>query len=146
MGLFRNLFAAADRAIANYSGDATFLHAAASAAANVVAADGKVEDAEVKAAIAGMKNNKTLSGSYTPSKIEEEVAAALDRAQTRSGRIQNTRAIEALASRPVELRQDIFLIAADTTDGNSNGLGAPEKAALDKIADALGLDADKLLG
>lgn len=146
MGFLSRMLDSAKKTVASYTGDAEFLLAAASAAANVVAADGTIEDAEVDAAIAGMMGNKILASSYAASKIEEEVGNAIQRAKTRAGRIQNQRHIEHMLTRDVELRQDILLIAADTTEGNSlHHLGEDEKKALEAIAKCLNLDANKLL-
>lgn len=144
MSFFKNAFAAAQRTVANYSGDAVFLNAAASAAANVTAADGSIDDGEIESAISGMRANSILSASYTPAKIEEALNAALNRAKTRLGRMENKRALEAIATRPVEQRQDVFLIAADVAD--EGGIGADEQKVLDDIAKILGIDGAKLLG
>jgi tellurite resistance protein len=147
MGILSDLIAASTKVLNSYKGDTVFLHAAAAAAANVIAADGTIEDTEIDAAIKGMLANETLKASYTPSQIEVALTEALNHAKTRAGRMTNTRAIEAMAAKPADAKQDVFLIAADVTDGNSkNGLGADEKASLKKIADALGVDMTRLLG
>jgi tellurite resistance protein len=146
MGFLTELASRFERATQNYAGDPTFLLAATSAAANVIAADGTVEDAEVEAALRGMLANKTLKTSYTPAKIDDALTAALIRAKSRAGKMENRRNIESMATKTQTAREDVFLIAADTTDGNSHSLGEPERAALKTIADLLGLDDKKLLG
>lgn len=115
----------------------------ASAAANVTAADGKVDDNEVEAAIAGMQANPLVSASFNSSQIEEAYGSALVRAKTRAGRMENKRFIEALMTRDVSVRQDIFLIAADVAD--QDGIGAEERVVLHDIGKLLNIDADKLL-
>lgn len=144
MGFLQNVRDTLGRAAIKYTGDIAFLHGAASAAANVTAADGQIDDSEVEAAIQGMMANSILSASYSPSQIEEEVNNALLRAKTRAGRISNQRFIEALSTRPVELRQDIFLIAADVAD--DGGIGEDEHRVLDAIAKSLNVNKATLLG
>ncbi len=51
--------------------------------------------------------------------------------------------IEALAERPAEQRQSVFLIAADVAD--FEGISPSEHRALTEVAAALGLDRDALL-
>lgn len=144
MSILKNLKARLASAVTTYTGDTVFLKAAAAAAANVTAADGTIADAEVDAALAGMMANEVLRGFYTPAKIEEAVSNALNNAKTRAGRAVNRRDIEALATRPPEQRQDVFLIAADVAD--SDTLGDAERKALEEIGKALNVDAAKLLG
>lgn len=144
MSFLKSALEKASRAVASYQGDQAFLLGAASAAANVTAADGSIDDSEIESAIGGMMANPILSASYTAAKIEEEVGNGLRRAKTRAGKMENRRFIEALATRPVELRQDVFLIAADVAD--NGGIGDAEKRALDEIAKSLNVDGAKLLG
>ncbi len=144
MGFLQNILDQGKRTLASYSGDAVFLAAAAAAAANVTAADGSIDDAEVDSAISGMMANPILSKSYTSAKIEEALNGALTRAKTRAGRIENKRAIEQLSTRAVEQRQDVFLIAADVAD--NGGIGDDERKVLDEIAKSLNVDGAKLLG
>lgn len=144
MGFLANLLARAEKTVTSYSGDSAFLHGVAAAAANVTAADGQIDDSEIDAAISGMQANPIVSASYSASQIEDALTNALRHAKTRAGRMENKRAIEALMSRPSDLRQDVFLIAADVAD--DGGIGAEERKVLDEIANALNLDAKKLLG
>ena len=69
MSFLKNLLDSANKTITSYSGDKAFLNGVASAAANVTAADGKIEDNEIEAAISGMQANaivdmrlRTLTG------------------------------------------------------------------------------------
>lgn len=93
MGLLNNLFSNAKKTINSYVGDDAFLKGVSSAAANVTAADGKIEDDEVDAAISGMQANPIVAASYNSSQIEEAFGAALVRAKTRAGRMENKRFI-----------------------------------------------------
>ncbi|WP_316207522.1 TerB family tellurite resistance protein [Bradyrhizobium sp. SZCCHNR3118] len=143
MSLLKKFFANAEKAINKYTGDGEFLAGVAAAAANVTAADGKIEDSEKEAAISGMLANPTVSGSFGPSEIEQALKDALIRAGTMSGRMMNKRAIQALITRSPEARQDVFLIAADVA--NDGGIGAEERKVLADIAKALNLDGEALL-
>lgn len=143
MGIFSNLLSNAKRTITSYAGDNSFLKGVASAAANVTAADGSIDDNEVEAAIAGMQANPLVAASYNSSQIEEALGAALVRAKTRAGRMENKRFIEALMARDVGVRQDVFLIAADVAD--QGGIGAQEQVVLNDIAKLLNVDGTKLL-
>lgn len=102
------------------------------------------DDNEIESAISGMMANPILAKSYSSAKIEEALNGALSKAKTRAGRIENKRAIEMLATRAVEQRQDVFLIAADVAD--NGGIGDDERKALDDIAKSLNVDGAKLLG
>lgn len=143
MSLFKNFLAKAEKTLTSYTGDKAFLNGVASAAANVTAADGSIDDNEIDAALSGMQANQIVSASYTSSQIEEAFTAALNRAKTRAGRLENKRAIEALVTRDVAVRQDVFMIAADTAD--QGGIGDQERVVLADIGKLLSLDAEKLL-
>lgn len=138
-----SLFSSARKALNSYTGDTNFLKGVASAAANVTAADGKIDDNEVDAAIKGMQSNALVAASFNSSQIEEAYGAALVRAKTRAGRMENKRFIESLMTRDVSVRQDVFLIAADVAD--QDGIGAEERVVLTDIGKLLNVDADKLL-
>jgi tellurite resistance protein len=137
VSFFKKMFGAATKAVNNYSGDTVFLHAAASAAANVTMADGSADDSETEKALRGLMANAILGGSFSPSQIEEAYNAALVRARTRAGRMENKRFIEAIISRPVEQRQDVLLIGADIAD--DGGIGDDEQKVLEDIGKSLNL-------
>jgi tellurite resistance protein len=143
MSLFKNFLASAQKTLTSYAGDKVFLNGVASAAANVTAADGSIDDSEIDAALSGMQANPIVSASYNSSQIEEALTAALTRAKTRAGRLENKRAIEALVTRDVNVRQDVFMVAADTAD--QGGIGNEERVVLSDIGKLLNLDAEKLL-
>jgi tellurite resistance protein len=143
MSLISKLFSDARKAVNSYVGDDAFLKGVASAAANVTAADGKVEDEEVDAAIKGMQANTIVSASFNSTQISDAYGLALIRAKSRAGKMENKRNIEALVGRDATVRQDVFLIAADVAD--QGGIGAEEMAVLETIGGLLNLDAKKLL-
>lgn len=128
---------------AKYRGDAAFLTSACAAAALVVCADGNIEDGELDAALKGLTGHALLSEIYTGSEIEDALNKAVADAKTRAGRLSLSRALEALATRDVALRQDVFMIAADTADVGT--IGDKEREALKAIGATLRLDAEKLL-
>lgn len=144
MGLLSKIFSDARKAVNSYVGDDAFLKGVASAAANVTAADGQIDEAEVDAAIKGMQSNSIVSASFNSTQISDAYSSALIRAKTRAGRMENKRYIEALVGREVAVRQDVFLIAADVAD--QDGIGDDEMKVLNDIAGLLNLDAKKLLG
>lgn len=132
------------RTIMSYAGDAVFLQAAVSAAANVIVADGDIAEEEVEAAITGMRANPILEKSYDTLRIEQELYEAIARAKTRAGRLENLRQVQAVADRPIEQRQDILLIAADVAD--YGGISEVEHKALDEISASLAVDKAALIG
>ncbi|GBU18149.1 MULTISPECIES: tellurite resistance TerB family protein [Methylobacterium] len=143
MSIFQDAILRFGRTIMSYAGDAVFLQGAVSAAANVIIADGDVDEEEVEAAIAGMRANPILEKSYDTLRIEQELYEAIARAKTRAGRIENLRFCEALAERPLSQRQDVFLIAADVAD--FGGISEVEHKALDEIALSLKVEKSALL-
>jgi tellurite resistance protein len=143
MSFLSNILSTAKKTINSYAGDAAFLKGVASAAANVTAADGSIDDNEIESAISGMQANPIVSASYSSSQIEEALNGALSRAKSRAGRMENKRFIEALMTRDVSVRQDVFLIAADVAD--QGGIGQEEHVVLNDIAKLLNVDGQKLL-
>ncbi|MGM5019224.1 Tellurite resistance protein TerB [Tardiphaga sp. 367_B4_N1_1] len=143
MSFISKIFSDARKVVNSYVGDDAFLKGVASAAANVTAADGKIEEDEQDAAIAGMQGNALVSASFNSTQISDAYGMALIRAKTRAGRMENKRYIEALVSRDATVRQDVFLIAADVAD--QGGIGDQEMVVLQDIGKLLNLDANKLL-
>ena len=142
MSLLASIFSGARKTVAALDGAQGTLNGVAAAVANVIAADGNIEDAEIDAAVNGMVAHPSLKA-FTPAQIEQAVGDALRQAKSRFGRNENNTAIAALTTKPAEIRQGIFLIAADVAD--QGGIGDKEHAALENIAKALGVDKAKLL-
>lgn len=143
MSIFQDAVLRFGRTIMSYAGDAVFLQAAVSAAANVIVADGDVAEEEIETAITGIRANPILERSYDTLRIEQELYEAIARAKTRAGRLENLRLAGAIADRPVDQRQDVFLIGADVAD--FDGISDVEHKALDEIAGALHVDKPALL-
>ena len=143
MSIFQDAILRFGRTVMSYAGDAVFLQASVSAAANVIVADGDVAEEEIESAIGGIRANPILEKSYNTLRVEQELYEAISRAKTRAGRLENLRNLSAIADRPVEQRQDVFLIGADVAD--FGGISDVEHKALDEIAAALQVDKSTLL-
>ncbi len=142
--ILKDLFGRLTQTVTAYAGDKALMLAAVSAAANVIVADGEVAGAEFEAALAGLKADPILGKGYDTLMLEAELYEGIARARTRAGRAENLRHAAALADRPKEQRENVFLIAADVAD--HDGISGIEAVALDEIAAALKLDRDALLG
>ncbi|MEH3147912.1 MAG: tellurite resistance TerB family protein [Methylobacterium frigidaeris] len=145
MGLFQDALTRFGRVVMSYAGDTAFLHAACSAAANVILADAEIDEDEIEIALTDLGNNPILHKSYGVLKLEQELHEAIARAKSRAGRMENIRYVAAVADRPLEQRQDIFLIAADVAD-QGGGINELEHKVLDELAETLGLEKAALLG
>ncbi|TNC07648.1 Tellurite resistance protein TerB [Methylobacterium terricola] len=143
MSLVQAVFGRFKQTVTAYAGDDALMRAAVSACANVIVADGEVAGAEFEAALKGMLADPVLEKGYDSLMLEEELYDGIGRARTRAGRMQNIHFIEAIADRPTEQRQSVFLIAADVAD--FEGISSSEHRALTEVAGALGLDRDVLL-
>ncbi|MEH3145391.1 MAG: tellurite resistance TerB family protein [Methylobacterium frigidaeris] len=144
MGFVQDTFSRFRQTVAAYAGDEALMQAAVSASANVIVADGEVAGEEFETALAGMRADPVLEKGYDTLMLEEELYVAIGRARSRAGRMQNLHLIEAVAGRPREQRQSVFLIAADVAD--HEGISPVEHKALGEVAAALGLDMAALLG
>ncbi|TXM69680.1 Tellurite resistance protein TerB [Methylobacterium sp. WL120] len=142
--MFEKLMGDTGRAIRTYAGDKEFLAAAASLAANVTWADGEVEEKEIKKSKQVISANPIIKASYQPFEVEKAINEALDRGETRSGRMQNQRFIEAMQARDLKDREDVFLIGVDVADVGD--IGDDEKKVLMKGAELLGVDGVALMG
>lgn len=143
MSLLRDILARLARTATAYAGDRALMLGAVSAAANVIVADGEVAGAEFETALAGLKADPILEKGYDALMLEGELYDGIARGRTRTGRAENLRHAAALADRPREQRETVFLIAADVAD--QDGISGIEAVALDEIAAALGVDKDALL-
>lgn len=144
MNLVANFLARAVRAVTAYAGDETLMQAAVSAAANVIVADGEVAGEEFETALTGVLASPIIEKGYDALMLEEALYEAIGRARTRAGRADNLRRIEAIAGRPADQRESVFLVAADVAD--HDGIAEIEHAALAEIAKALIVDKARLLG
>ncbi|WP_232629896.1 tellurite resistance TerB family protein [Methylobacterium sp. Leaf118] len=144
MGFFQDALLRLNRVVMSYAGDAAFMQAAVSAAANVIVADSDTDEEEIEAALVSMRANPILEKSYDTLALEKALFEALARAELRAGRLENLQQVAAIADRPIEHRQHVFLIAADVAD--QGGITEPEHRVLDELAAALAVDKATLLG
>lgn len=144
MGFFDRFKSVATSGANRLSGNADFLEAVCAASALVAAADGSVDDGEVVQVIESVQNNPTLSAAYSAGQIEDEMLKQVKKTKTPSGRVGLARELSDVAGKDAALRQDVFLVAADVAYADGS-VSAPEQAALDRIATALGVDGRKLL-
>ncbi len=82
----------------------------------------------------GLRANPIIEKGYDLLMLEEALYEAIARARTRAGRVENLRRVAAIAGRPMEQRQDAFLVAADVAD--HEGVSEIEDKALTEIAAA----------
>ncbi len=143
MNLVADFLARVARTVTAYAGDETLMQAAISAAANVIVADGEVAGAEFDTALNGVLASPILEKGYDALMLEEKLYEAIGRARTRAGRADNLRRVGAIAGRPADQREGVFLVAADVAD--QDGIAAIEDAALTEIAAALVVDKGRLM-
>ncbi len=143
MNLVADFLARVARTVTAYAGDETLMQAAISAAANVIVADGEVAGGEFDTALNGVLASPILEKGYDALMLEEKLYEAIGRARTRAGRADNLRRVGAIAGRPDDQREGVFLVAADVAD--QDGIAAIEDAALTEIAAALAVDKARLM-
>ena len=143
MPFVQDLLARFRQTVTAYAGDEVLMQAGVSAAANVIVADGEVAGAEFETALTGVIASPILEKGYDVLMLEEALYDAIGRARTRAGRADNLRRVAAIAGRPSEQREAVFLVAADVAD--HDGIAEIEHAALAEIATALLVDKARLL-
>ena len=143
MSVVDQFLAQATRALGIYEGDEILIQAAVSAAANVIVADGKVEGEELQTALTDVLASQVIEKGYDLQSLDAALQEAIIRARTRFGRDENLSRVSAIADRPTEQRERVFLIAADVAD--HDGVAEVEHTALTQIASALSVDGVRLL-
>lgn len=143
MPLISDFFTRFARTVTAYAGDEALMQAGVSAAANVIVSDGEVAGEEFETALKGVLADPIVAKGYDALMLEEALYNAIGRARTRAGRVENLRRVAAVAGRPLEQREGVFLVAVDVAD--HDGIAAVEDAALSEIAAALLVDKAVLL-
>ncbi|MCJ2135082.1 tellurite resistance TerB family protein, partial [Methylobacterium sp. J-026] len=110
------LFTLFRQTVTAYAGDEALMQAGVSAAANVIVADGEVAGEEFESALTGVMASSILEKGYDVLMLEEALYDAIGRARTRAGRVENLRRAAAIAGRPAEQREGMFLVAVDVAD------------------------------
>lgn len=143
--MFGKLFGKkAEAAVQKFSGRTDFLEAVCAAAALIAAADGEIEDSEVKATVKAVKANKSLAGGFDQSAIETCINKMLERAGGgRVGRMGLWEEIREVA-KDAELAQGVVLTALDVAEGDGE-IEPEEKVVLDRLAKELSVDLSRLM-
>ncbi|GJD34089.1 tellurite resistance TerB family protein [Methylobacterium aerolatum] len=126
-----------------HAGDEALMQAAVSAAANVIVADGQVENEELSTALTGALTSSIVERDYDLQMLQEALSEAISRARSGFGRADNLRRVEAILDRPLEQREYVFQVAAEVADHDD--ITEIEHVALSEIATALSLDKARLL-
>ena len=134
----------AKEAASKFSGRTDFLQAVCAAAALIAAADGDIEDTEVKATVKAIKANKVLSEGFDQREIETCINGMLDRAGGgRVGRAGLWEEISEVAKEP-EMAEAVFLTALDVAEGDGE-IEPAEKVVLERLAKDLSVDMNRLM-
>lgn len=143
--MFGKLFGKkADAVVQKFSGRTDFLEAVCAASALIAAADGEIEDAEIKATVKAVKANKTLANGFDPAMVEATIEKMLNRAAGgRMGRMGLWEEIREIA-KDAELAQAVVLAALDVAEGDGE-IEPEEKAVLDRLAKELAVDLNRLM-
>lgn len=143
--MFGKLFGKkAEAAVQKFSGRTDFLEAVCAAAALIAAADGEIEDSEVKATVKAVKANKSLSAGFDQSAIETCINKMLERAG--GGRVGRMGLWEEIreVSKDAEMAQSVVLTALDVAEGDGE-IEPEEKVVLDRLAKELSVDLSRLM-
>ncbi len=126
-------------AMSKFAGKTDFLEAVCAACALVAASNG-IKDEEIESAIAAVKTNKTLSGSFKTQIIEKAISTALERTKTRPGRLGLFQELEEVTPEQAEI---VYLSAFDVADADGD-IDKEEREMLTKIATRLGVNESTL--
>ncbi len=143
--MFGKLFGKkAEAAVQKFSGRTDFLEAVCAAAALIAAADGEIEDAEVKATVKAVKANKSLAGGFDQAAIEACINKMLDRAG--GGRVGRMGLWEEIGevSKDAERAQAVVLTALDVAEGDGE-IEPEEKVVLERLAKTLSVDLNRMM-
>jgi tellurite resistance protein TerB len=134
----------AEAAVSKFSGRTDFLEAVCAAAALIAAADGEIEDSEIKATVKAVKANKSLSNGFDPNAIEASINKMLDRAGGgRVGRMGLWDEIREIG-KDAEMAQAVVLTALDVAEGDGE-IEPEEKVVLERLSKELSVDLNRLM-
>ena len=143
--MFGKLFGKkAEAAVQKFSGRTDFLEAVCAAAALVAAADGEIEDSEVKATVKAVKANKALADGFDQGTIEACINRMLDRAG--GGRVGRSGLWTEIAevAKDADMAQAVVLTALDVAEGDGE-IEPQEKLVLERLAKDLSVDLNRLM-
>lgn len=143
--MFGKLFGRkAGEVASKFSGRTDYLEAVCAAAALIAAADGEIEDSEIKATTKAVGANKTLRDGFDQSVIEQTMEKMLTRAAGgRVGRSGLWTEIEEVVKDP-EMAQAVVLTALDVAEGDGE-IEPQEKAVLERLAKTCNVDLNRLM-
>lgn len=131
-------------AASKFSGRTDFREAVCAAAALVAAADGEIEDGEIKATIRAIGANKALSAGFDQKVIETTMQGMLDRAGGgRVGRSGLWTEIEEVL-KDVDMANAVVLTALDVAEGDGE-IEPQEMVVLERLAGLAKIDLKKML-
>ena len=132
-------------AAAKFSGRKDFLESVCAAAALISAADGDIEDSEVKAVVKAVKANKALADGFDQPTIDKCINTMLERAGGgRVGRMGLWGEIAEIAKEP-HMAQAVVLTALDVAEGDGE-IEPEEMKVLEKLAKDLGVNLSAMMG
>lgn len=139
MSLLEDVVSRFAKGVSGFIGDEVLMHAAVSAAAQVMASDDHIDRMEVEIALVDLQADPALSKGYFETTIEDELQAGIERTQTSSGRRDNLNYVKAISERPIDQRNSVFLLALDVAAAHK-GISQVETAVVDAIAEILNID------
>lgn len=151
MGFFnglKNALTAGAKAVstevaAKYNGNKDFLEAVCAASALVAAADGDIEDSEVKAIAETLAQNASISMAFSTVEIRTCAENMLAKAKSFSGRQALYRELQDVVGKG-SIAEDAYLVAVDIAHADGE-VEKKEEEVLAKIAKTLGIDPSKFL-
>ncbi|MFC3180487.1 TerB family tellurite resistance protein [Cypionkella sinensis] len=142
--MFGFLKGKAAEATQKFSGRTDFLEAVCAAAALVAAADGEIEDGEIKATIKAVAANKALSAGFDQKMIEQTMEKMLSRAGGgRVGRAGLWDEVGEVLKNP-DMAEAVVLTALDVAEGDGE-VEPQEKIVLDRLAKLANVDLNRLM-
>lgn len=134
----------AAQAVQKFSGRTDYLEAVCAAAALIAAADGEIEDGEVKATIKAVSANKSLREGFEQTVIEQTIEKMLARAGGgRVGRAGLWTEIEEVL-KSADMAEAVVLTALDVAEGDGE-IEPEEMKVLDRLAKMANVDLKRLL-
>lgn len=142
--MFGFLKGKAAEATQKFSGRTDFLEAVCAAAALVAAADGEIEDSEIKATMKAVSANKALVGGFDQKMIEQTMEKMLTRAG--GGRVGRAGLWDEISEvlKNADMAEAVVLTALDVAEGDGE-IEPQERAVLEKLAKMASVDLNRLL-
>ncbi|MFG6497793.1 molybdopterin-dependent oxidoreductase, partial [Fictibacillus sp. UD] len=123
MSIFQDAILRFGRTIMSYAGDAVFLQASVSSAANVIVADGDVAEEEIESAIAGIRANPILEKSYDTLRVEQELYEAIARGKIKALWVMGTNPLVSMpradAIRESLAGLDLYVVSEAVSDSDT---------------------------